>query len=117
MATWAQLYDPFGNRVLSTAVAALPVLTLFFVLVVLKRRVWVAALSGLLMSVDLAGTVAGKPLKASTPQMLFRGLRILTPFNYDLSPGGDRFLVLTFTSDPTSRFAPIVIETNWMPPK
>ena len=26
--TWAQVYDPFGNRLLSTAVAALPVLTL-----------------------------------------------------------------------------------------
>ena len=52
--TWPQLYDPFGNRLLSTAVAALPVLTLFFVLVALKKRVWVAALSGLLVAVALA---------------------------------------------------------------
>jgi lactate permease len=61
MPTWPQLYDPFGNQVLSTAVAALPVLTLFFVLVVLKRRVWVAALSGLLVSVGLALLVFGMP--------------------------------------------------------
>jgi lactate permease len=59
--TWQQLYDPFDNRVLSTAVAALPVLTLFFVLVVLKKRVWAAALSGLLVAVGLALFVFGMP--------------------------------------------------------
>src|SRR5687768_15010996 len=59
--TWQQLYDPFNNWLLSTAVSALPVLTLFFVLVVLKKRVWVSALSGLLMSVALALLVFGMP--------------------------------------------------------
>ena len=59
--TWPQLYDPFGNQLLSTAVAALPVLTLFFVLVALRKRVWVAALSGLLMAVALALLVFGMP--------------------------------------------------------
>ena len=61
MTTWPQLYDPFDNRLLSTAVAALPVLTLFFVLVVLKKRVWVSALSGLLVAVALALLVFGMP--------------------------------------------------------
>jgi lactate permease len=59
--TWQQIYDPFDNQVLSTVVAALPVLTLFFVLVVLKKRVWVAALSGLLVAVGLALAVFGMP--------------------------------------------------------
>ena len=59
--TWAQIYDPLGSRLLSTAVAALPVLTLFFVLVGLKKRVWVAALSGLLVAVALALLVFGMP--------------------------------------------------------
>ena len=59
--TWPQLYDPFGNRLLSTAVAALPVLTLFFVLVALKKRVWVSALCGLLVAVTLALTVFHMP--------------------------------------------------------
>jgi lactate permease len=59
--TWPQLYDPFDNRLLSTLVAALPVLTLFFVLVALKKRVWVAALSGLLVAVALALFVFGMP--------------------------------------------------------
>jgi lactate permease len=52
--TWQQLYDPLNNRLLSTVVSALPVLTLFFVLVGLKKRVWVSAFSGLLVAVSLA---------------------------------------------------------------
>jgi lactate permease len=59
--SWPQLYDPLGNRLLSTAVSALPVLTLFFVLVALRKRVWAAALSGLLMAVALAALVFGMP--------------------------------------------------------
>ena len=59
--SWSQLYDPFDNRVLSTAVSALPVVTLFFVLVALKKRVWVAALSGFVVSVALALFVFGMP--------------------------------------------------------
>jgi L-lactate permease len=59
---WQQLYDPFNNKLLSTAVSALPVLTLFFVLVGLKKRVWVAALSGLLMAVVLALAVFNMPV-------------------------------------------------------
>ena len=54
MTTWPQLYDPFGNWIVSTTVSALPVLTLFVVLVALKQRVWVSALSGLLVAVGLA---------------------------------------------------------------
>jgi len=58
---WPQLYDPLDSRLLSTAVSALPVLMLFFVLVALKKRVWVAALSGLLIAVALALLVFGMP--------------------------------------------------------
>ena len=36
--TWNQIYDPLGAWPLSTLVAALPVLTLFFVLLVLRGR-------------------------------------------------------------------------------
>jgi lactate permease len=51
---WPQSYDPLGSWPLSTVVSALPVLTLFFFLVVLRRRVWVCALAGLLVAVALA---------------------------------------------------------------
>jgi lactate permease len=59
--SWQQIYDPFGSKLLSTAVSALPVLTLFFVLVGLKKRVWVSALCGLLMAVALALLVFKMP--------------------------------------------------------
>jgi lactate permease len=59
--TWPQNYDPFGNWLLSTLVAAVPVLTLFFVLVVLKARVWVAAFSGMVAAILLANLVFGMP--------------------------------------------------------
>jgi len=59
--TWAQNYDPLGYWPLSTAVSALPVLTLFFVLVVLRKRVWISALAGFLVAVGLALTVFQMP--------------------------------------------------------
>jgi lactate permease len=78
--TWQQLYDPFDNRLLSTAVSALPVLTLFFVLVVLKKRVWVSALSGLLVAVALALSVFEMPAvlvaTAATHGVIFGVMRI-----------------------------------------
>ena len=58
---WSQIYDPFNAWPLSTAVAALPVLTLFFVLIVLKQRVWVSALAGMVVAMLLALVVFGMP--------------------------------------------------------
>lgn len=58
---WSQNYDPLNSWPLSTAVAALPVLTLFFVLIVLRKRVWVSALSGMVMAIVLALLVFGMP--------------------------------------------------------
>jgi lactate permease len=59
--TWNQNYDPLGHWPLSTLVAALPVLTLFFVLLVLRRRVWISALCGMVMAIVLAAAVFGMP--------------------------------------------------------
>lgn len=57
-----QLYDPFGLWQLSTFVSALPVLSLSFVLIVLKKRVWMAALTGVLVAMGLAwGSLACLP--------------------------------------------------------
>lgn len=61
MNTWTQNYDPLGWWPLSTLVAALPVLTLFFVLVALKKRVWFSAMCGMLMAVVIALVVFRMP--------------------------------------------------------
>jgi lactate permease len=51
---WPQNYDPFSAWPLSTAVSALPVISLFASLVLLKTRVWVAALAGFMVAVVIA---------------------------------------------------------------
>jgi lactate permease len=63
MIPWAQSYDPLRAWPLSTAVSALPVLTLFFFLVVLRRRVWVCALAGAMMAAGLAIGVLRMPAR------------------------------------------------------
>jgi lactate permease len=77
---WSQNYDPLQAWPLSTLVSTLPVITLFFSLVVLKTRVWVAALAGLSMSIALALTVFGMPasliIAASALGVIFGLLRI-----------------------------------------
>jgi lactate permease len=69
-----------GSWPLSTLVAALPVLTLFFVLVALKKRVWVSAMYGMLMAVLLALLVFRMPAvmvaAASAHGVIFGILRI-----------------------------------------
>ncbi len=61
MATWYQNYNPLGFWPVSTAVSALPVLTLFYVLIALKKRVWMAALSGLIIAMVLALVIFRMP--------------------------------------------------------
>ena len=60
--TWPQTYDPLNNWILSTLMASLPVVTLFFVLVVLKARVWISALCGMLMAVAMALLIFKMPV-------------------------------------------------------
>jgi len=78
--TWHQAYDPFGFWPLSTLVSALPVLTLFAVLVGLRKPVWVAALSGMGVAVLLAALVFRMPVSmiasASALGVVFGFLRI-----------------------------------------
>ncbi len=61
MTPWYQNYNPLHLAPLSVFVSALPVLTLFFVMLVLKKRVWVAALSGMLVAFILALVVFRMP--------------------------------------------------------
>jgi lactate permease len=58
---WHQNYDPFGSWPLSTGVAMLPVLALFFVLLVLRKRVWFAAMCGMATAILVANLVLKMP--------------------------------------------------------
>ena len=60
--TWNQDYSPLPHWLLSTMVSALPVLTLFFVLLVLKKKVWISALGGMIMAVLIASVVFHMPV-------------------------------------------------------
>jgi lactate permease len=59
--SWNQNYDPMHFWPLSTAIAALPVLTLFFVLLVLKKKVWLSALCGMIVAVAVASGILKMP--------------------------------------------------------
>jgi lactate permease len=60
---WPQTYDPLHAWPLSIIVSALPVITLFFSLIVLKLRVWRAALAGLFVAVLVALIVFDMPVR------------------------------------------------------
>jgi lactate permease len=61
MNTWVQNYDPFGNAWLSTIAAALPVVTLFYLLAVKKILAHRAAVYAFLLAVLLAGLLFRMP--------------------------------------------------------
>src|SRR6185312_11956645 len=58
---WSQIYDPFGSMILSTAVAAFPVIVLLGGIGVFKLRAHVAAIAGLAAALVVAILGYGMP--------------------------------------------------------
>lgn len=80
--THEQNLDPLGNRVLSTIIAALPVLVLFYLLV---GRRWLASLAGAagaLTAIILAWQVYGMPLEMANWSFVHGALFGLLPIGW-----------------------------------
>ncbi len=79
---WPQTYDPLGNAVLSTLLAALPVVVLLGTLGVLRWSAHVAALVGLATSLVVAVVVFGMPAPMALATAGFGGAYGLFPIGW-----------------------------------
>jgi lactate permease len=77
--TWTQLIDPLDNFTLSVLVAALPILFIFWALVVKKMKGYIASLLTVLVAVLLAVLIYGMPARLALLSTLHGALYGLFP--------------------------------------
>jgi lactate permease len=80
--SWAQVYDPFGNTVLSTLVAALPVVVLLGTLAFLKLHAHIAALLGLAAALAVAMFAFGMPARLAGATAIYGAAYGLLPIGW-----------------------------------
>jgi lactate permease len=81
-AAWAQVYDPLQNVVLSTVIAALPVVVLLGSLAFLKLQAHIAALLGLASALVVATLVFGMPLPLAGATAVYGAAYGLLPIGW-----------------------------------
>ena len=80
--TWQQIYDPFGNMLISTTLAAIPVVVMLVCLGFLHIKAHIAAGLGLLAAVGVAVFAYGMPAEMAGRAALFGGFTGLLPIGW-----------------------------------
>ncbi len=79
---WQQIYDPLGNMLLSTLLAAVPVVVMLVGLGFLHMKAHIAAGAGLLAALVIAIAVYGMPSDMAASAALYGGLNGLLPIGW-----------------------------------
>lgn len=79
---WQQIYDPFGNMVLSTALAAVPVVVMLVCLGFLHIKAHIAAGLGLVAAVAVAVFAYGMPAGLAGRAAMYGGFTGLLPIGW-----------------------------------
>ena len=79
---WQQIYDPFGNMVISTALAAVPVVVMLVCLGFLHMKAHLAAGLGLLSALAIAILAYGMPAEMAGKAAVLGGLTGLLPIGW-----------------------------------
>jgi lactate permease len=79
---WQQIYDPFGNMIISTALAAVPVVVMLVSLGFLHIKAHIAAGLGLLAAVAVAVFAYGMPAGMAGNAALYGGFTGLLPIGW-----------------------------------